>query len=133
MSNSLWPMDSHPPGFSVGFSRQEYWSRFPCLSPRNIPLLGSKSHLLHCRQVTKYLLYDQSHCFREIFWSIISLLHKEFTCTYLSQLSTHTFFSFQFYHWNICMCVCVYIYIYIYIYIKMETEMKKEHKNKRLI
>ena len=34
MSNSLWPHEHSPPGFSVhGFSRQEYWSGLPFTSP----------------------------------------------------------------------------------------------------
>ena len=31
-------MDCWPPGFSVhGFSRQEYWSRWPCCAPGDLP------------------------------------------------------------------------------------------------
>ena len=37
------PMDCSPPGSSVhGFSRQEYWSRLPCLSPGDLPNPGIK-------------------------------------------------------------------------------------------
>ena len=36
------PMDCRPPGSSVhgGFSRQEYWSGFPCLLPGDLPNPG---------------------------------------------------------------------------------------------
>ena len=35
------PMDCNPPGSSVyGFSRQEYWSGLPCLSPGDLPNTG---------------------------------------------------------------------------------------------
>ena len=41
---TLWdPMDCSPPGSSVmGFSRQEYWSGFPCLPPGNLSYPGTK-------------------------------------------------------------------------------------------
>ena len=32
-------VDCSPPG-SMGFSRQEYWSEFPCPSPGDLPDLG---------------------------------------------------------------------------------------------
>ena len=31
------PMDCSPPGFSVGFSREEYWSGLPCPPPGDPP------------------------------------------------------------------------------------------------
>ena len=38
------PMDCSPPGSSVmGFSRQEYWSGFPCPSPGILPIQGYKA------------------------------------------------------------------------------------------
>ena len=36
------PMDCSPPGFSVEFSRQEYWSGLPFPSPGNLPDPGIK-------------------------------------------------------------------------------------------
>ena len=44
MSNSLRPMDCSLPGSSVhgGFSRQEYWSGFPCPSSGDLPNPGIK-------------------------------------------------------------------------------------------
>jgi len=45
---------------SMGVSRQEYWSRLPCLPPGNLPTQGSNLHLLrllHCR----WILYPLSH------------------------------------------------------------------------
>ena len=44
------PMDCRPTGssLSMGFSRQEYWSGLPCLSPGDLPFLqGPNLHLLH--------------------------------------------------------------------------------------
>ena len=45
------PMDYSPPGSSVGFSRQEYWSglSFPPLG--DLLTQGSNLSLLHCRQI----------------------------------------------------------------------------------
>ena len=40
---------------SMGFSRQEYWTRLPFPSPGIFPTQGSNPGLLHCRQ-TLYLL-----------------------------------------------------------------------------
>ena len=37
-----WSIAHHAP-LSMGFPRQEYWSRLPFLSPRNLPKLGVKS------------------------------------------------------------------------------------------
>ena len=36
------PMDCSPPGSSVGFSRQEYWSGLPFPSPGDLPNPGIK-------------------------------------------------------------------------------------------
>ena len=35
-------MDGSPPGSSMGFSRQEYWSRLPCPPPGDLPDPGSQ-------------------------------------------------------------------------------------------
>ena len=40
-------MDCSPPGSSMGFSRQENWSGFPCLPPGIFTTEGLKLHLLH--------------------------------------------------------------------------------------
>ena len=41
-------MDCSPPGFlSMGFSRQEYWSGLPFLSPGDLPSPGIESMSLH--------------------------------------------------------------------------------------
>ena len=41
VSDSLWPYGLCPPGSSVhGILRQEYWSRLPCPSPRDLPNRG---------------------------------------------------------------------------------------------
>ena len=49
----LWP----PTPLSMGFSRQEYWSALPFLSPENFPDLGLNLGLLYYRQI----LYCLSH------------------------------------------------------------------------
>ena len=36
---TLWTVANQAP-LSMGFSRQEYWSGFPCLSPGDLPDLG---------------------------------------------------------------------------------------------
>ena len=40
---------------SMEFSRQEYWSGLPFLSPGDLPDPGIKTGLLHCRQILYYL------------------------------------------------------------------------------
>ena len=34
------PMDCSPPGSSLGFPQQEYWSGLPCPPPEDLPDLG---------------------------------------------------------------------------------------------
>ena len=41
------PMDCSPPGSSVQYSRQEYWSGLPCLPPGGLSNPGSNWQLLH--------------------------------------------------------------------------------------
>ena len=36
------PTDCSPPGSSIGFSRQEYWSGLPCPPPGDLPHPGIK-------------------------------------------------------------------------------------------
>ena len=38
---TLWPV-AHQAPLSMGFSRQEYWSRLPCLPPGDLPDPGIK-------------------------------------------------------------------------------------------
>ena len=56
VSDSLWP-NGHQAPPSMGFSRQEYWSGLPFLSPGNFLTQGSNPGLPHCRQT----LYRLSH------------------------------------------------------------------------
>ena len=49
-----WTVDHHP--LCMEFSRQEYWSRFPFSSPRDLTDLWIEPYLLHCR----WTIY---HCF----------------------------------------------------------------------
>ena len=59
VSNSLHPMEcSHQAPLSVGFSRQEYWSGFPCLPPVDLPDSGieSMSHASPALQADSLLL-----------------------------------------------------------------------------
>ena len=46
-----------PAPLSMGFSRQEYWSRLPFPSPGIFSTQGLNLGLLHCRQI----LYQLSH------------------------------------------------------------------------
>ena len=41
----------HQAPLSMGFSRQEHWSRLPFRSPGDFPDPGSNPDLLHCRQI----------------------------------------------------------------------------------
>ena len=43
----------------MGFSRQEYWSGLPCLSPKDLPDPGIKPGSLDCRQIHYYLSYRE--------------------------------------------------------------------------
>ena len=48
-----WTVARQAP-LSMGFSRQEYWSRLPCPLPGDLPTQGSNLRLLqllHCRRV----------------------------------------------------------------------------------
>ena len=47
---TLWTVARQAP-LSMGFSRQDYWSRLICLLPGDLPDQGSNLHLLHCRQI----------------------------------------------------------------------------------
>ena len=51
-----WTVASQAPP-SMGFSRRQYWSGFPCPPPGIFPAQGSNPGLLHCRQI----LYPLSH------------------------------------------------------------------------
>ena len=42
------PMDCSPPPLSMGFSRQEYWSGLPCLTPGDLPDPGMESTASPC-------------------------------------------------------------------------------------
>ena len=44
-SETLWTVACQAP-LSMGFSRQEYWSGFPCPPPESLPHQGSNPHLL---------------------------------------------------------------------------------------
>ena len=48
---------AHQVPLSMGFSKQEYWSRLPCLLQGIFPTQGLNSGLLQCRQI----LYNLSH------------------------------------------------------------------------
>ena len=51
VSNSATPWTTaHQAPPSMGFSRQEYWSRLPFPSPGDLPDPGSNPRLPHCRQ-----------------------------------------------------------------------------------
>ena len=49
-SETPWTIDCKTP-LSMGFSRQECWSRLPCPSPGDLPDPGIEPGLLHCRQI----------------------------------------------------------------------------------
>ena len=54
VSDSLWPHGLYiacQAPLSMGVSRQENWSELPCPPPGDLPHQGSKSDLLHCRQI----------------------------------------------------------------------------------
>ena len=48
---------AHQAPLSMDFSRKEYWSRLPFLTPGDLPTQGSNLGLLHCKQI----LYHLSH------------------------------------------------------------------------
>ena len=54
MSHSLQPMDCNPPGSSMEFSRQEYWSELPFPAPGDLPDHGCTA----CCVSFPYILTD---------------------------------------------------------------------------
>ena len=48
-------------GSSMGFSRQEYWSRLPCPPPGDLPNPGSKLRLLLGRQILDHWATREAH------------------------------------------------------------------------
>ena len=50
---TLWPpwTISHQAPLSMGFPRQEYWSRLPCPPSGDLPKPGIEPCLLHCRWI----------------------------------------------------------------------------------
>ena len=59
LSVTLWTVDFQAP-LSVEFSRQEYWSGLPFLSPGDLPNSGSNPGLWHCRQILYWLSHQGS-------------------------------------------------------------------------
>ena len=49
---------AHQAPLSMGFSRQEYWSRLPFPSPEDLPDPGIEPGLLHCGQILYCLSYQ---------------------------------------------------------------------------
>ena len=63
---TLWAIAYQDPP-SMGFSRQDYWSRLPFPSPADLPHLGIEPRgLLHCRQTLDCLSYQGSPGVMEI-------------------------------------------------------------------
>ena len=64
MSDSVPPLDcSSMAPFSMGFSRQEYWTGLPCPPPRDHPHPGIESAslcLLHCRWILCPVSHQES-------------------------------------------------------------------------
>ena len=61
---TLWdPMEyiAHQAPLSMGFSSQEYWSRFPFLSPGNLPNSGTEPMLSYVSCVGRWVLYLKRH------------------------------------------------------------------------
>ena len=44
----------------MGFSRQEYWSGFPCPTPGDLPNPELEPGFLYCRQMSYQLSYQES-------------------------------------------------------------------------
>ena len=42
---------------SIGFSRQEYWSRLPYLPPGDLPKPGIKPHVSYVSYIGRWVLY----------------------------------------------------------------------------
>ena len=61
VSDSLQPHERSPLGFfSMGFSRQEYWSGLPLPLQGIFPTQGSNLGLLHCRQILYHLTHQEA-------------------------------------------------------------------------
>ena len=57
MFKERWPTQAPP---SLGFSRQEHWSRLPFLLQGIFPTQEANLGLLHCRQILYHLSHDES-------------------------------------------------------------------------
>ena len=56
LSETPWTVARQAP-LSMGFSRQEYWSRLPCPPPGTFPTQGSNSGLPHCKHTLYHLSF----------------------------------------------------------------------------
>ena len=75
---TLWTIACQAP-LSMGFSRQEYWSGWPCPPPGDLPQ-GSIPHLLHCRLSSLRLSHRAS-----------PTLHVHMTYIHNTYLHTHIY------------------------------------------
>ena len=59
---------------SMGFSRQEYWSRLPFPSPGDLPNPGIEPGLPHWKQMLYPLNHQGSHDYGPTFTSVFSIM-----------------------------------------------------------
>ena len=66
---------AHQAPLSVEFSKQEYWSGLPFLSPGTYLTQGLNPDLWHCRQILYHLSYQrQQSKFEHGLWTLLILL-----------------------------------------------------------
>ena len=107
---------AHQVPLSMGFSRQEYWSRLPCSPPGDLPDSGIEPLSLYVSCIGRRVLYHQCHLGRSIqrlyfLEAILLKIMKNYISIFpmnLTQIMADT------------MCFLV---LYIYTYIDMETHL----------
>ena len=58
---TLWTVVAQQTPLSLGFPRQEYWSRLPCPSPGDLPNSGIKPAVSYVSSIGRLVLYHLSH------------------------------------------------------------------------
>ena len=87
-------MDYSPPGSSVHFSRQEYWSGLPCPPPGDLPNLGI-TPASHVSCMGRQVLYHKCHQVKSPSNRTEWALLPRNGCYYVTQQTLGEAFNFQ--------------------------------------
>ena len=93
-------MDCSPPKILHlwGFSRQEYWSRLPCLLQGIFPTQGLNSDLPHCRQILYCLSHQESPwlMYRCLIVDFLGRIGQSLLFCHLGDATLHLFLIMEF-------------------------------------